>query len=94
MLLMRHLQGDIVEAALNGRMEPAKASRLVYVLRKSSAPSRARRCSGSKSGWPNCIPQQGSRMERSTINRITRGIEAVATQLLKRPTRGIWAEPG
>src|SRR4029453_11824651 len=36
MLLMRHLQGDIVEAALNGRMEPAKASRLVYVLRKSS----------------------------------------------------------
>jgi hypothetical protein len=24
MLLMRHLQGDIVEAALNGRMEPGQ----------------------------------------------------------------------
>jgi hypothetical protein len=32
-------------------------------------------------------------VERSTINRLARGIEAVATQLMKRPTRGIWAEP-
>jgi hypothetical protein len=33
-------------------------------------------------------------VERSTISRLARGIEAVATHLMERPTRGIWVGLG